>query len=222
MAADLLDPRNDYVFKRIFAGSPDLAAALINDLRPSAPPVVTVDILNPTIAPEELTGKTIVLDVLARDASGRRYNIEMQVRRYANWSSRALYYLSRLLGSQLSAGEGYEDVSGVVGIHILGFDLFPEEDQALWCFEPRDAHRPHVALGTALQWNILELPKAERLWRDRGLGAPEAQGSEHSLRATRAWAAFFEHWAEESIMADIQHEPVVKAMGRIIELSADE
>ena len=30
----LLDPKNDYVFKRLFAGDPELTVALINDLRP--------------------------------------------------------------------------------------------------------------------------------------------------------------------------------------------
>ena len=45
----LLDPKNDYVFKRLFAGDPDLTLALINDLRPDLPRVVSVEILNPTI-----------------------------------------------------------------------------------------------------------------------------------------------------------------------------
>ncbi len=48
--------------------------------------------LNPTITAEELTGKFIVLDVLAQDATGRRYNIEMQARRDLGWSTRSVYF----------------------------------------------------------------------------------------------------------------------------------
>ena len=35
---DLLDPKNDYVFKRLFVRRPQLLVALINAVRPDAPP----------------------------------------------------------------------------------------------------------------------------------------------------------------------------------------
>ena len=80
-AKPLLDPKNDFVFKRLFADAPDLLAALINAVRSADPPVQVVEVLNPRIEPAELLGKYIVLDILAEDEHGRRYNIEMQVRR---------------------------------------------------------------------------------------------------------------------------------------------
>ena len=67
MTTTLLDPTNDYVFKRLFAENPDLLVALINDLRPDLPAITRVDITNPNIEPSELAGKYIILDVLARD-----------------------------------------------------------------------------------------------------------------------------------------------------------
>ena len=36
---DLLDPKNDFVFKRVFADEPELLVALINAVRFRAPPV---------------------------------------------------------------------------------------------------------------------------------------------------------------------------------------
>ena len=36
---DLLDPTNDYVFKRLFADSPELLAELISAVRKAEPPV---------------------------------------------------------------------------------------------------------------------------------------------------------------------------------------
>lgn len=71
--SDLLDPTNDYVFKRLFAEAPDLLVNLINDLRPDLPDIMSVDILNPNIEASELTGKYIILDVLARDGEGHCY-----------------------------------------------------------------------------------------------------------------------------------------------------
>ncbi|NEV65253.1 PD-(D/E)XK nuclease family transposase, partial [Thiorhodococcus minor] len=93
----LLDPTNDYVFKRVFAEAPELLRALINDLRPDLPNITSVEILNPNIEPNELTGKYIILDVLARDADGHCYNVEVQVRRYGAWHKRGLFYLARTL-----------------------------------------------------------------------------------------------------------------------------
>jgi predicted transposase/invertase (TIGR01784 family) len=210
--SDLLDPTNDYVFKRLFAEAPDLLVDLINDLRPDLPNIASVEILNPTIEPSELTGKYIILDVLARDGDGHCYNVEVQVRRYGAWHKRGLFYLARTLGTQLSGGEDYQELRASVGLHLLDFDLFTdtgnERQQAIWRFEMRDEIQPEVSLGNILQMNLIELNKANRL------GLPEGP--------IRAWITFFKHWQEELTMADVAHEPVKKAMSRIRELSADE
>lgn len=210
--SELLDPTNDYVFKRLFAEAPDLLVDLINDLRPDLPDIASVEILNPNIEPTELTGKYIILDVLARDGEGHCYNVEVQVRRYGAWHKRGLFYLARTLGSQLSAGEDYQELRASVGLHLLDFDLFTatdaERQQAVWRFEMRDEHQPDVSLGNILQMNLIELNKADRL------GLPEGP--------LRAWIIFFKHWQEELTMANVAHEPVKKAMSRIRELSADD
>jgi len=208
----LLDPKNDYVFKRLFAGDPELTLALINDLRPDLPTVSSVEILNPAIDASELSGKGIVLDVRARCVDGHQYNIEMQVQRQLDWGARSLFYLARLLSQRLSAGEEYREVASAIGIHLLDLDLFTvteaERGQALWRFEMRDATQPDVTLGSELQLTVVELKKADRLGRLHG---PPGD-----------WVRFFEHWREDRIMADVRHEPVKKAMGSIRQLSADE
>ena len=90
----LLDPKNDYIFKRLFATAPHLLTALINAVRHEEEPVEVIEVLNPRIDPEELAGKFIVLDVLARDRQGQLFDIEMQVRRFDLWSARSVYYLA--------------------------------------------------------------------------------------------------------------------------------
>ncbi|WP_017429380.1 Rpn family recombination-promoting nuclease/putative transposase [Vreelandella jeotgali] len=210
--SELLDPTNDYVFKRLFSEAPDLLVNLINDLRPDLPNIASVEILNPNIEPTELNGKYIILDVLARDGDGHCYNVEIQVRRYGAWHKRGLFYLTRTLGSQLGTGEDYTELRASVGLHLLDFDLFTdtaeEREQATWRFEMRDSRQPQVSLGSVLQMNLIEIHKADRL------GLPEGP--------LRAWITFFKHWQEELTMANVAHEPVKRAMSRIRELSADE
>ena len=67
----LLDPKNDYIFKRLFATAPHLLSALINAVRHEEGPVEVIEVLNPRIEPEDLAGKFIVLDVLARGRQGQ-------------------------------------------------------------------------------------------------------------------------------------------------------
>ena len=208
----LLDPKNDYVFKRLFGEAPELLMALINDLRPDLPEITSVEILNPNIDPAELNGKYIILDVLARDADGCVYNIEIQVRRYGAWQKRGLYYLARMLSLQLNAGEQYDVLRSVIGIHLLDFDLFTDtaeqNAQAVWRFEMRDGQQPTVTLGNVFQLNLIELRKADRL----GMGAGPLSD----------WVTFFEHWQEEQRMATISHAPIQQALNRVRQLSADE
>lgn len=206
-AETLLDPKNDFVFKKLFIGSLPLLSDLINAIRRSEEPIEVVEILNPCIEPDELLGKYIVLDVLARDAAGHFYNIEMQVRRRPDWSARSVYYIARALADQLKSGESYNALKPVIGIHLLDFELFDDEQQALWCFELRDRTQPAVCVGRELQLNILELAKADRL----GVQAGELA----------AWVTYFKHWREETAMKQTSYPPVQEALAHLKALSGD-
>jgi len=206
----LLDPKNDYVFKKLFAEAPELLAALINAVRSDEPPVEVIEVTNPRIEPEEITGKFIVLDILAKDQQGNLFNIEMQVRRYDPWSARSTYYLARTLSSQITSGEDYQALKPVIGIHLLDFDLFDQPEnaqQAQWCFELRDRTNPQIKLGDELKLHIIELSKADRLGQTAGNLAD--------------WITLFEHWQEDSKMRNIDYPPVQQALDRLKGLSAD-
>ncbi|QFY88725.1 Rpn family recombination-promoting nuclease/putative transposase [Magnetovirga frankeli] len=208
---DLLDPKNDYVFKRLFAEAPALLAALINAVRSDKPPVEVVEVLNPRIEPDEITGKFIVLDILVKDQHGRLFNVEMQIRRFDPWSARSTYYLARALSGQISSGEDYFNLKPVIGIHLLDFDLFDQPEnanQAQWCFELRDRNNPQVKLGDELKLHIIELSKADRLGHTQG---PLAD-----------WIKLFEHWQEDNTMQTIDYPPVQQALDKLKGLSADE
>jgi hypothetical protein len=65
----------------------------------------------------ELTGKYMVLDVLAQGAAGHCYNVAFQVRGFGAWHKRGLFYLARTLGGQVAAGEDYQELRASVGLH---------------------------------------------------------------------------------------------------------
>lgn len=206
----LLDPRNDFVFKRLFTRVPAQLSDLINAIRSDEAPIRIDEIRNPRIDPEQLAGKFIVLDLLAIDAAGARYDIEMQVRRHADWHERTAYYLARTYVDQLRGGENYGEIVPTIGIYLMDFDLFTDPAQARWHFEIRDRDQPGVRLTRTLQWNMIELPKAERLLTGR------------SIEPLAAWVTFFQHGQDEAIMSSITHPPVQQALDELKRLSADE
>ncbi|TBU99267.1 hypothetical protein DNJ95_00930 [Stutzerimonas kirkiae] len=206
--APLLDPKLDLVFKRLFTDLPDSLLDLINAVRSDQPPVVDVQILNPQILPEDLTGKFIVLDILARDVHGQLFNIEMQARNHDGWPSRVVYYLARNLGRQLQAGDDYSQLQPVIGIHLMDFELFDDE-RACWQFELCDRRRPSVVFDRSLQLYLVELPKADRLHSQAG-------------GALADWIAYLEHWQEESVMQEIERPAIRKAHQQLQALSGDE
>ena len=214
----LLDPRNDFVFKTLFANSRSLLSDLINAVRVGEPPITVVSILNPHIAAAELKGKYIELDILAKDQAGNLINVEIQMRQREKWSTRSMVYLAKTLGTQLKAGVDYAKLKPVIGIHLLGYDLFPEQDQARWCFEMRDGTNPAVKLGSELQLYIVELAKWDRLNSGGNQGGLLADG----LSALAAWINYFQHWKEPNIMDQIAYPPVRRAMRRLKAISAND
>jgi len=205
MPISLLDPKNDFVFKKLFVTCPDLLVDLINAVRSGEDPIEAIDILNPRIDPEELTGKFIVLDVLARDTRGHFFNIEMQVRCQAAWLERSFFYLAHTCTSQLKSGDDYATLKPVIGINLLDFDLFTG-DKAHWHFRLLDPEQPTVRLEL-LQLHILELRKLDH---------------QRSTGTLTDWVTYFKHWREDTVMSEIRHPPVQKALDQLKALSNDE
>ncbi len=72
---ELLSPTLDLVFKLIFTKDKDLLVDLINSALqlPKGSQIQSVQVLNPTILPEEIGKKFIVLDILALDQNDHQY-----------------------------------------------------------------------------------------------------------------------------------------------------
>jgi predicted transposase/invertase (TIGR01784 family) len=126
-----LDPRVDYVFKRLF-GDEDQAPLLVSLLNavlrfPATRRVRGVTLLNPFMAQDYAEGKTPILDIRARDDPGRQFLVEMQRLKKAGFAKRLLYYWATGHLEQLLRGERYEMLQPTYLICFLDVALFTDD-----------------------------------------------------------------------------------------------
>lgn len=78
-----IDPKVDYAFRHVFGreeSKPALISLLYAVLQPAAGQnIASVELLNPFNEREAVDDKLSILDVNARDQSGRQFNVEMQL-----------------------------------------------------------------------------------------------------------------------------------------------
>jgi len=161
---DLLLPKVDFVFKRIFGSeeNKDVLLAFLNAVfkLPLEKQLTELEILNPYIDKEALSDKVAVLDIHARTATGMLINIEIQLANRFNMEKRTLYYLGKMYTGQLSEGQDYRELKKTVNINILDFAYLPGE-RYHHVFHLREDQEPELVLSDDLEIHFLELPKLE-------------------------------------------------------------
>jgi predicted transposase/invertase (TIGR01784 family) len=160
--ANNLDPREDYVFKRLF-GDEDQALVLVALLNavldfPLGRVVRGVTLLNPFVPRDFVEGKVPILDVRARDDPGRLFLVEMQRLVGEGFGKRALYYWSGSHADQLLKGDSYEMLHPTYFISFLDEPLFEDDPSYHHCFHVWDAKRGRL-LCKDLEIHLLELSK---------------------------------------------------------------
>ena len=214
----LLSPLLDVVFKMLLTRNGDsrLLLDLSNTvLRPSQPFEELV-ILNPGIDLETIMHKAVVLDVLARTRAGDFVQIEMQASSEAFFRDRALYYVARLHGSQLSRGDEYERLRTTYAINFLNFDHFEcqNPDQFVQTFRLRE-DRTGVLLSERFEVHFIELLKFRRLLMKN----PQGSGDEHLDH----WLQFLLNPSDKKLKRVFRSDPIIgEAMDRLKEISSDE
>ena len=159
-----IDPRVDFACK-LMLGSPDHPAVTIHFLnsmlRPKVP-VVEVEILNPLVGKDRSEDKLIVLDVLARDSWGRRFNIEMQTRLPLSFPNRLLFYNCKNFLRQLREGEGYSELCPAISICLVDRRMLEHpSSETRWhhSFRLRCDQDSELILTNDFEFHIFELPK---------------------------------------------------------------
>src|SRR5438876_12066025 len=125
-----IDHTVDFAFKHLLGREstrPILISVLDSVLNP-APGlhIKDLELLNPFNPKETLDDKLSILDIKARDQSGRQFNVEMQMLAYRYYEKRILYYASKLHQQQLHEGDDYLKLQPTISISFLDHVLFPQ------------------------------------------------------------------------------------------------
>ena len=162
-----IDPTIDYAFKRVFGRqeNEESLCSLLNAVlrRPVGQRIESVVILNPFLPLEAFDDKLSVLDIKARDESGRTFNVEMQIRLHHALRERVLFYWAKLYTEQLSEGEDYAALRPTISVLVVDDILFPELADPHHRFRLCEESRGTV-FSDQIELHVLELPKfAKRL-----------------------------------------------------------
>lgn len=163
MPMDLLDPRVDFVFKRIFGSenNKDVLLAFLNRIFTEAgePPLTEIILMNPYTDKDDPLDKQSIFDVYAKTSEGKLIDIEMQLFNKYDIEKRTLFYWSKRYASQLSEGEKYPELEKCVTINILNY-AFLKNEQYHNVFHLRE-DRTGISLIDDIEVHFLELPKLD-------------------------------------------------------------
>lgn len=160
-----IGPKVDYAFKHVFGRDVNrpLLIDLINQVLNPSPEkrIQDIELLNPFNPKETLDDKLSILDIKARDLSGRQFNIEMQMLLHPNFQNRVIYYLARFHQQQLHEGQNYSALKPTVAIVFQNQVDYPKVPDYHFCFQMMEI-KHHFAYNADLELHVLELPKFQK------------------------------------------------------------
>lgn len=161
----LLNPKIDYVFKRIFGyiGNEEITKELISSIIQKEISDIKLD--NNTILEKDLLDDKVgILDIRAKIEDNINCDIEMQIVDRKNLEKRILYYWSKLYSMNLKSGKDYEELEKVIVILITDYEI--ESLREIKKYETkwniREEEYQKVILTEVMEFYIIELPKYEK------------------------------------------------------------
>jgi predicted transposase/invertase (TIGR01784 family) len=156
-----VDIKNDVAFRKIF-GNENRKEVLISFLNAvlclqENKKIIEVTILTPYQLPELRGGKVTIVDVKAKDQTGKTYIVEMQVGDDDGFHKRVLYYASKSYSSQISRGDEFEKLMPTFLIGILDF-VATKNTNYLSRHIVKDAETGEHFIED-IEFNFIELPK---------------------------------------------------------------
>ena len=197
-----IDPKVDFAFKYLLGKEstrPILIDVIDKVLNP--PPghhIRDIELLNPYNLKDAADAKLSIVDIKARDQSGRQFNIEMQMVADASFGKRIVYYASRLHQEQLQEGDDYVKLMPTISISFLNSVLFPQVPDHHLRFRLLEEYH-HFALSEDVEFHLLELPKFTKTATELTSGLD-------------SWLYFWRHAAKidmGAVPAALQQQPMV-------------
>jgi predicted transposase/invertase (TIGR01784 family) len=159
------DPKIDYAFKHVFGREEGKLALrnLLNALLQAVggPAIVSLELLNPFKDNAALDDRAFIVDIKARDESGRLFYIEMQVVAHNDFLQRALYYWAGMYRDQLHQSDGYSTLRPTIAVCFVDTLLFRDLPDYHLIFELRERRQARL-FTDQMALHILELPKFDK------------------------------------------------------------
>ena len=154
-----LDPKNDFIFKRIFGQHPELLKSFLNAILPLPEDCVieSLTYLPTEHIPEVLALKHSIVDVRCCDNRGRHFIVEMQVQWTSDFIKRMLFNTAATYVRQLEKKEQYRDLSPVYGLALLD-TKFDQSEEWFHHYQMTHAVDKNKTLDD-VQLVLIELPK---------------------------------------------------------------
>ena len=152
----------------------------------------SVEILNPFNLKKNYSDKETIVDVKCITKNGTVVIIEVQLSGNSRFPERILYYWSANYSKLLKKGEEYEDLTPVISINILNFNLNKNDKNVHSCYMIYDTKNARL-LTDHLQIHIIELKKFK--FKDNDL-----------KKDLNYWLGFFTTKDMEEYMSEIVKE----------------
>lgn len=161
-----LDPKNDYVFQRIFGyiGNEEITKGLISAILDDIE-ITNIELdLKKELEPDLKDDKFGILDIRAELNNSIQCDIEMQMADKKDIENRILFYWSKLYAKSLKLGERYMQAKRTIIILFTNYEIdgLEEIKKYLSRWHIREDEYRNIVLTKNLEFCIIELPKYER------------------------------------------------------------
>ena len=202
--------KNDIIFKAFFSRKGneifliDFLEALLNIKIKEIKIKEEVNIEQ--LAAEEKGGR---LDLQAKLNDGVIVNIELQMRNYFNIEERTTLYSSKVISRETERGSSYNNISKVIMINILGYNLLEFDEYISDTVIVLNKHRDYEMLK-GIKWYFIELPKFRKQNPDLN-------------KKINQWLVFLDDSDQEAVkMAERKNNTLKKARKEIDYLTGDD
>jgi predicted transposase/invertase (TIGR01784 family) len=117
-----LDPKSDFLFKRLFAENPALLIDLLNSILPLEESIFKIEYLTNELVPHQVNSKLSTVDVPCVDTRGRHFFVEMQMTFQPFLHKRMIYSASKVISRQLVKRKQYDDIGTVYAVCFVDED----------------------------------------------------------------------------------------------------
>ena len=209
MSNKLLNPKNDYVFKRLFGsvGNETITKNLLSCILQQNITDVQLD-CNPILEKNLLDDKVGILDIKAKIDNTTNIDIEMQVTNHKNIEKRILFYLSKMYTKTIKKGQDYSSLEKCVAILITNhnIDIIKNIPKYITRWNIRGEEYQKIVLTDVMEIYIIEINK----FKDY-----KEKSNHNSLNS---WIEFI----ESPEVVDMSNKEIQKAKKVLEEISQDE